>query len=77
MISYCQIQLFPSLWFEMSVKFSHFFKIIKWLMVLTSKLTLCQRNLHQKLSFEKLFEKCFGLFWFSKRSSYLGTKNYR
>ena len=45
-------------------------------MVLTSKLTLCQINLHQKLSFEKFFEKCFGLFWFSKRSSYLGTENY-
>ena len=45
-------------------------------MVLTTKLTLCQRNLHQKLSFENFFEKCVGLFWFSKCSSYLGTKNY-
>ena len=45
-------------------------------MVLTTKLTLCQTNLHQKLSFENFFKKCVGLFWFSKCSSYLGTKNY-
>ena len=49
----------------MSVKFRIFFKTVKWLMVLTTKLTLCtRRNLNQKLSFLNFLLKnglaCFG-----------------